>query len=101
MRICILCENKNIEAARLNSKNIFPAEKTNTDLPDRFKDGLPKTHLHIPCSPTGEGEPTHWFCFMSTDNATYERIVNNSLYSEVEESSPKEFLQKWGVKVIR
>lgn len=101
MRLCIICEDKNIEAARENSKKIFPADKPSVNLPERIKELVPKTHLNIPCSSTGDLPATHWFCFISTDQATYERLVGNSLYSTIEEASPKEFLERWNLKVIR
>ena len=102
MRICILCKDENIEAARENCKNIFTKEKTEIELPSFVdKDKLPKTHLGIPLSETGEFPATHWFCFMSTNQENYDRIVNNALYSTIEESSPKEFLEKCNLKIIR
>lgn len=101
MRLCILCEDKNIDAARANSKNIFPAEKPILNLPDRIKDLAPKAHLNTACSETGELPATHWFCFISCDQATRDRMVGNALYSTIEEASPKEFLERWNLKVIR
>ena len=102
MRICILCEDKNIVEARENCKNIFPAEKVEVNLPNFInKDKLPKTHLSIPVLETGELPATHWFCFMSTNEEAYARIINNKLYSTIEEGSPKEFLEKWNLKVIK
>jgi hypothetical protein len=102
MRICILCEDKNIVEARENCKNIFPAERVEVSLPNFLvKDKLPKTHLSIPVSETGKLPATHWFCFMSTNEEAYNRIINNKLYSTIEEGSPKEFLEKWNLKVIK
>ena len=102
MRLCIICEDKDIEAARENSFNVFQKEVKNFELPIFIsKDSLPKTHLSIPLSESGEAPATHWFCFISCDEQTHQRILGNVLYSHVEESSPKEFLQKWNLKVIR
>lgn len=102
MRICILCEDKNIIEARENCKNVLPSEKVEFNLPIFLdKDKLPKAHLSIPVSETGKLPATHWFCFMSTDQEGYNRIVNNSLYSTIEEGSPKEFLEKWNLKIIK
>jgi hypothetical protein len=103
MRLCIICEDKDIEAARENCKNIFTGKKPdNLNLPSFIdKDSLPKTHLSIPLSESGEGLATHWFCFLSCDDSTHQRIFNNKLYSHVEESSPKEFLEKWNLKIIK
>ena len=102
MRLCILCEDKNIVEARENCKNVFKVEKVEINLPNFIdKDKLPKTHLSIPVSETGQLPATHWFCFMSTDDEGYNRIVNNSLYSTIEQGSPKEFLEKWNLKIIK
>ena len=80
MRICILCEDINIVEARENCKNIFPVEKLEINV-SKFidSDKLPKTHLSIPVSETGELPATHWFCFMSTNEEAYNRIINNKL----------------------
>lgn len=101
MRVCIICEDKNIEEARKNSKNIFPAEKTSVKIPESMMPKNTVTHLATPCSSTGQLPTTHWFCFISCDKSTYERIVDNSIYSTIEEASPKEFLERWNLKVIR
>jgi hypothetical protein len=102
MRICILCEDKNIEAARENSKNVFPIQKPEINLHGLLaQKKIPDNHLSIPLSKDGTGDPTHWFCFMSCDQTTYDQIVNNSLYSTIEESSPKDFLEKWNLKIIK
>ena len=102
MRICILCENKNIDEARLNCKNIFPSKEPELKLPDfLMKKEFPKTHLSIPCSETGTLPATHWFCFMSCDEANYKKMVETSLYSTIEESGPKEFLEKWNLQIIK
>ena len=102
MRVCIICEDKDIVAARENCVNVFPKEVVGFPLPSFIKkEDLPKTHLSVPLSKNGELPQTHWFCFLSCDESTYQRILSNKIYSHVEESSPKEFLQKWNLKVIR
>ena len=80
MRLCIICEDKDIEAARENSFNVFPKEVKNFELPSFIsKDSLPKTHLSIPLSESGEVPATHWFCFISCDEQTHQRILGNVL----------------------
>jgi hypothetical protein len=38
---------------------------------------------------------------MSTNEEAYNRIINNKLYSTIEEGSPKEFLEKCNLKIIK
>lgn len=104
MRVCILCEDKNIKEARENSKNLFPINKSEVNMSffsQKIKDSLPKEHLSIPLSQSGELPATHWFCFISTNEESLSKMRNNALYSIIEESSPKEFLEKWNLKIIK
>lgn len=110
MRLCILCEDANVEVARENSKNVFPGKpaierqsflaKIKGDSKP-FGDHFVEDHLGTPCSPTGELPITHWFCFLNTNEETYAKIMNNVKYSVIEESSPKEFLEKWNLKIVK
>ena len=108
MRICILCEDSKVQLARQNSKGIL-AESSNpkplTPILAAIKQnlGLPevKEHLSIPVSETGELPATHWFCFMNVTEAGYEKVKSVQEHSIIEESSPKEFLTKNGLKIIK
>ena len=105
MRLCILCEDSNVESARENVKTIFipntnPKPILHQGLRD-YKESLPKGHLSIPLSETGELPATHWFCFLNTDEAGYARILSVQQHSIIEESSPREFLLSKGLKMIK
>lgn len=104
MRICILCNDSNIELARENSKVIFSPIEEKKDLHPmikKIKESITPDYLSIPLSESGEKPITHWFCFMNVDDEGYQRILDNSKYSTIEESSPKEFLEKWNLKIIK
>jgi hypothetical protein len=108
MRICILCEDSKVELARQNSKAISN-NKVKSDIPKgviAFKErlGISNTefqHLSIPVSETGQLPATHWFCFMNVDEEGYQKILAVQEHSVYEESAPKEFLEKWNLKIIR
>jgi hypothetical protein len=80
MRVCILCEESKLEQAR---------EKANR-----------KNILTIACSETGEHPATHRFCCIATDEKRAQEILGNELYT-AEISGPKEFLNKWNLKIIK
>ncbi len=108
MKICILCENSSVELARENSKNVFPKPEPQPKVSffqsETLKEKYPnmvKDHLGIPCSSSGELPATHWFCFMNVDDETYNKIIGNAKYSVIEQSGPKEFLEKWNLKIIK
>ena len=104
MRICILCDDSNVELARENSKVIFsPIIDRNNIHPiiKKIKENITPDYLSVPLSESGERPATHWFCFMNVDDEGYNKITNNSKYSTIEESSPKEFLEKWNLKIIK
>jgi len=83
-RICILSTNDNVLEAREIAKAITEFEVLNT-----------------PVSESGKLPATHWFCFMSTNEEGYSRILELQKNSIMEESSPKSFLQKWKLKIIK
>lgn len=108
MRICILCEDSKVVLARQNSKSILAESaepkplspalatlKQNLSLPEI------KEHLSIPVSETGELPATHWFCFMNVTEAGYAKVKSIQEHSIIEESAPKEFLTKKGLKIIK
>lgn len=82
MRINILTENDKVEQVR--------------------EAWVTKNCLKIPVSPTGEEPATHWFCSMAGEESKMMEIYNKKNLSIMELGiGPKEFLNKWGVKVIR
>lgn len=82
MRINILTENDKVEQVR--------------------ESWLNKNVMKIPCSSTGEGPPTHWFCSMAGSEEKMMFIYSKKNLSIMElEVGPKEFLNKWGLKIIK
>ena len=82
MRLNILIENDKVEQVR--------ESWTNKDV------------LKIPCSPNGEEPATHWFCSMAGSEEKMKDIYDKKNLSMMElEISPKEFLNKWGLKIIK
>ena len=81
MRINILCEDDKVEQARekFNSKNI----------------------LKIPLSETGNKPATHWFCCMAVTEEKANELMAKKDLTEMEISKPKEFLEKWNLKIIK
>ena len=76
-------------------------EKT-FSIPVRFTaDKIVQDYLHIPVSETGKAPIMKWFCFMNTSDETYQKIIDINKYSIIEESGPKEFLEKWNLKIIK
>ena len=108
MKICILCEDSKVDLARQNSIGINANEIKN-DVPvsvTRFKEraGIPleaPQHLSIPVSETGELPATHWFCFMNVSDEGYAKLLSVQEHSIIEEGSPKEFLAKWNLQIIK
>lgn len=106
MRIYILCEDSKIELARENSNKVFPIQENKEIHPKlaQIKENLglnsQTLHLRIPVSATGNLPVTHWFCFLNASEETYAKIMEIREYSTVEESGPKEFLEKWNLKII-
>lgn len=109
MKICILCEDSKVELARENAKKIMGVQEKTTPtvkpMIAKAKEffGLPEqgSYLQIPCSATGESPATHWFCFMNVTEGGYTKVKSVQEHSIIEESSPKEFLEKWNLKIIK
>ena len=108
MRICILCEDSKVVLARQNSKGILaeraehkPLNPILTKLKQNLGLSEIKEHLSIPVSETGELPATHWFCFMNVTDAGYAKVKSVQEHSIIEESSPKEFLAKWNLQIIK
>jgi hypothetical protein len=83
-RICILSKNENVVEAREIAKAI-----TNGDV------------LKVGVSKNGEAPATHWFCCLSTTEEGFTKLLELQKNSVIEESSPKSFLKKWNLQVIR
>ncbi len=90
MKLCILCPDENVGASRQKSKIIFPKNSAAVE-----------SHLSIGVSASGVEPATHWFCFMNTTQDVYDRLLDLNEFSTIELSGPKEFLDKWELKVIR
>jgi len=105
MKLCIICDDANVTKARENSKDIFTkVEQDIHPLIRGFKDSLSeesKQHLSIPLSETGKQPATHWFCFCNVDDAGYQKLLSVQEHSIIEQSSPKEFLAKWNLQIIK
>jgi len=57
--------------------------------------------LKIPTSPTGKMPATYWFCSLETNDEGFNRIMELKKNSLIELGGPKQFLDKWGLKIIR
>ena len=109
MRICILCEDSNVDLARENGKSVLSESvspnRISSPLISKIKEnmGIPEKveHLSIPLSPNGEMPATHWFCFVNVTEEGYTRLKSVQEHTTIEESSPKEFLAKWNLQIIR
>jgi hypothetical protein len=104
MKLCILCEDSKVELARENSKGVLVTTNTPVILHpglQAYKETLPKGHLSIPVSETGQLPATHWFCFINVDQTGYDKLLSVQEHSVIEEGSPKEFLSKWNLKIIK
>jgi len=103
MKLCILCEDSKVELARENSKDVLVTNNKPFIHPGlrAYKETLPKGHLSIPVSETGQLPATHWFCFINVDQTGYDKLLSVQEYSIIEESGPKEFLSKWNLKIIK
>lgn len=84
MKICILCENDKIESARERAKAITS-----------------ENALSVPLSKSGEEPATHWFCSMEVTDEGYQKILELQQNTEIEISSPFEFLKKKNLKVVK
>jgi hypothetical protein len=83
MRVCVLCEEEKVSQIRKDRKN--------------------ENMLKIPCSATGELPATHRFCCIATSEERANDIMKNAhdSYVAVESIGPKEFLNKWNLKIIK
>ena len=82
MRICILTEDSKVQEVR-----------------DSW---ITKDVLKIPVSQTGQNPATHWFCSMAGEESKMMEIYNKKNLSIMElDISPKEFLNKWNLKIIK
>ncbi len=81
MRICILCEESKVIQVREKMK----------------KDNI----LQIQCSPTGELPATHYFCTMAVTEEKANSLLAKRELTTMEISEPKEFLEKWNLKIIK
>jgi hypothetical protein len=81
MRICILCDAYKVEEAR---------QKEGRD-----------NILKIGLSQTGEKPATHYFCTMVVNQAKADRLMSKQDLTIMEISEPKEFLEKWNLKIIK
>ena len=104
MRLCILCEDANITEARKTSAEVLPKYELAERLLELKKKKDPEVvleHLKIPLSPTGELPATHWFCFINTNDTTYQKMLDSQKYTIIEEAVPSEFLAKHNLKKIK
>jgi hypothetical protein len=81
MRVCILCEDSIVAEVREKMK----------------RDSI----LTIGCSQTGEEPATHRFCCIATDEKGANKLLESSQLTTMEISGPKEFLNKWNLKIIK
>ena len=109
MRICVLCEDSKVELARENSKKILKPSSVERSNPMPIISTIKRNlnlpqesgHLRIPVSETGNLPATHWFCFLNVTEAGYAKLKSVQEHSVIEESGPKEFLEKWNLKIIK
>lgn len=81
MRVCILCEESKVEQVRKKMK----------------RDNI----LNIPCSENGQLPATHRFCFIATDERGADDLLKSAEITTIEICAPKEFLEKWNLKIIK
>jgi hypothetical protein len=107
MKLCILCEDANVEAARARSLEVLPADPNpnNAKLAIMKAKGIdPATvveHLKVPVSANGEYPATHWFCFITVDEVKYQQLLSHQTFTIIEEGIPSEFLAKHGLQRIK
>lgn len=83
MRVCILCEEQKLDIVKEKTKR--------------------KNILEIRCSENGELPSTHRFCCIATDEKGANELLESSKdgVTTMEISGPKEFLEKWNLKIIK
>jgi len=106
--LCILCEDANIVEARNRLVSTLPGNGKLTESQLAFKkaNGIDieteVSHLKAGCSPTGQAPATHWFCYITVDEETHQKMIGNKLYTIIEEDRvPSEFLADHGLKRIK
>jgi hypothetical protein len=107
-KLCVLCEDENVVEARRRAVTTLPGYNNLSPITLEFKKarGIDiesgSNHLTVGCSPTGESPATHWFCFITVDNITHQKMLENQLYTTIEEGRvPSEFLEDHGLKRIK
>ena len=80
MRVCILCEDSNLQKVKENMKN--------------------QNILTIPLSATGILPATYWFCCIATTEDKANKLVASANLTTIEISEPNVFLDKWKLKII-
>jgi hypothetical protein len=85
MKVTILCEDKFIQEARENGKNLFKEKST----------------LNIPVSNTGIEPATHWMCTMEVTEEGFEKLSNLVKYSKISKCSAKSMLEEMNLKIIK
>lgn len=83
-RLCILCEDSKVAAARESAKEFSKSEV-----------------LTIPVSANGSLPATHWFCFLNATDEGFDQLISVREHCIMEELPPKEFLSKWKLKIIK
>lgn len=104
MRLCILCKNDKVVEAREKSAGVLPKLESidkAVELKKKINPDFSMDHLTIPLSETGELPATHWFCFIKTNDETYQRMLASQEHTIIEEGVPSEFLEKHGLKRIK
>lgn len=81
MKICILCEQEKLDQVRKKM---------------RLKD-----ILSIRLSETGEEPSSHAFCFLTGDERRINSLLEQQELTIMEISEPKDFLEKWNLKIIK
>lgn len=84
MRICILCSEEQLSGVKEKARNVFSFDV-----------------MKVPVSSSGNMPATHWFCFSNMTEELYSKLLSIKENSTMEESSPKEFLEKWNLKIIK
>lgn len=81
MRVCILCEEEKVSQVREKMKN----------------NGI----LTISCSESGNLPSTHKFCCIAMSEDRAVKMLESAELTTMEISGPKEFLEKWNLKIIK
>jgi len=103
-RLCILCEDSVIDLARKNTEVGLGSSEPVALSPWKTKFGMTAEtprFLSIPLSESGKFPATHWFCFMTATDEMFEKMKSIQEHSIIEDSGPKEFLEKWNLQIIK